>query len=211
MNVFIPVLFMVCPLAALLFLVHFGVSLLFPKVADERRRHPLLFTIWGCFGFVGLLVFSGILSPTMWPPRFLEHRQQRAELLKRIRSAGGWAALQKDCEALVGQNRDDVFRWTRGSDTNALPHAIAVLNPLEVQFYSPAVLQGFKDAPQVPVLHIRVFGIHSTGGHSIPYFGLAVACGTNAGSYRPSPSHGGVIGNRFDSYRQVTDTIYEIY
>ena len=73
------------------------------------------------------------------------------------------------------------------------------------------MVRGYKDEPQIPVVRIKVFGIHSTGGHSIPYFGLEVVCGTNAASYRPQPAHGGVSGNHYDSYKRVTDTIYEIY
>ena len=72
-------------------------------------------------------------------------------------------------------------------------------------------MRDVKDDPQIPVVRIKVFGIHSTGGHSIPYFGLDVVCSTNAASYQPRPSHGGASGNNYDGYRQVTETIYERY
>jgi hypothetical protein len=51
--------------------------------------------------------------------------------------------------------------------------------------------------------------MHSTGGHSIPYFGLEVVCSTNAASYRPQAAHGGE--NYYENYYRVTETIYEIY
>jgi hypothetical protein len=215
MNALMPFLLLfavtVCPLAALLFVVRLVVALFSAKVSEQVRRHPMVHAIWGCFAFVGVLVFLGVFDPAMWPPRSVERREQRAKVLERIQSAGGWTALQKDCEALAERYRDSSFQWLRGFDTNALPHSIATLNPWEVRLYSPQVLNNFKDEPQVPVVHIKVFGIHSTGGHSIPYFGLEVVCATNAGSYRPQPARGGVSGNHYDSYKRVTNTVYEIY
>jgi hypothetical protein len=64
---------------------------------------------------------------------------------------------------------------------------------------------------QVAVVRIKVFGMHSTGGHSTPYFGLEVMSGPDAESYRPRPSRGGVSGNGYRSFSAVTDRIYEIY
>jgi hypothetical protein len=60
-------------------------------------------------------------------------------------------------------------------------------------------------------VHIKVFGMHSSGGHSTPYFGLEVVTGPGAETYRPGPSHGGVSGNGYRSFKAVTDRIYEIY
>jgi hypothetical protein len=203
--------FMIGPVAALLFAVRLIVALFSPKVSGQIRQHPVTHVIWGCLALVGVLVFLGVLDPAMWPPRSVERRAQRAKAVGRIQSAGGWTALQKDCDALAEHYRDSVFQWHRGFSTNALPPAIAALTPKEVIFYSAKVLREFRDEPQVPVVRIKVFGIHSTGGHSIPYFGFEVVCTTNAESYRPQPSRGGVSGNHYGSYRQVTDRIYEIY
>jgi hypothetical protein len=130
--------------------------------------------------------------------------------MERILAAGGWAALQKDCGVLAARYRDSEFVWFRGT-TNTLPPTIAALNPWSVTFYSPGATRDSSDEPSVPVVRIKVFGIHSTGGHSTPYFGLAVVCATNATSYCPPSSHGGVSGNYYTSYQKVTDTIYEVY
>jgi hypothetical protein len=214
MNTFIPTLlvlvFLVCPIAALLFIVRLVVAPFSAKVTEEMRKHPVVHTIWGCLAFVGVLIFLGVIDPAIWPPRSVERREQRTKVVERIQAVGGWAALQKDCDTLVAQYPDSAFVWYR-HDTNALPPTIAALKPWCVIYYSPTVVRGYKDEPQIPVVRIKVFGIHSTGGHSIPYFGLEVVCGTNAASYQPQPAHGGVSGNHYDSYKRVTDTIYEIY
>ena len=67
-----------------------------------------------------------------------------------------------------------------------------------------------QDEPQVPIVRIKIFGLHSTGGHLTPYFGLEVVSGPGAKSYKPRPGRGGLSGNGF-RYRPVTDQIYEVY
>ena len=105
MNTFIPTLlvlaFLVCPIAALLFIVRLVVASFSAKVSVEMRRHPVMRTIWGCFAFVGVLIIFGVLHTAMWPPRSVERREQRAKIIERIQSAGGWPALQKDCDTLA--------------------------------------------------------------------------------------------------------------
>jgi len=131
-------------------------------------------------------------------------------VLERVQSVGGWAAIQSDCDTLAEQHRESAFFWYSGGP-DALPSALAALKPQEVRFYSPRVLRDFKDEPQVAVVYIKIFGLPSTGGHGIPYFGLQVVCGAGAESYRPRPSRGGAPGNAYTSYTPVTDRIYEIY
>ncbi|MCW5553239.1 MAG: hypothetical protein KIS67_13905 [Verrucomicrobiae bacterium] len=210
MSIALTLLFIVCPFAALTFIVRLVCAPFSPKVSDEMRRHPVVHWIWGGFAFLGVLLFLGVLNPMWWPPPSVERRGQRQKVLERVEAAGGWAAIQKDCDALVEQYRDSAFAWHR-YQTNALPPALAALNPWEVRFYSPTVLRDFKDEPQVAVVRIKIFGMHSTGGHSTPYFGLEVVSGAGAETYRPSPSRGGVSGNGYRSYSRVTDRIYEIY
>ena len=209
-GILLPVLFSICALAALLFIPRLICAPFSSKVSGEMRRHPVIHCVWVCLAFVGALVFLGKLDLSRWPPPAVERRTQRAEVVERVQSAGGWAVLQKDCDMLAEHHRDSSFYWHRG-DTNALPPSIAALKPWEVRFESPTNLRDFKDEPQISVVHIKVFGIHSTGGHSTPYFGLEVVCATNAESYRPQPSRGGVSGNHYHSYNRVTDTIYEVY
>ena len=120
---------------AVLFMLRLEVVAFSAKTSEEMRRHPVTHTIWGCLALVGVLVSLGIIHPDMWPPRSVERRTQRAEVLRRIQGAGGWAALQKDCNALVEQRRDGSFVWH--GDTKALPPMIAALKPWSVIFYRP--------------------------------------------------------------------------
>ena len=152
-----------------------------------------------------------ILLNAWWPPEWIVRRDQRKMVADRVQAAGGWTALQQACDALVETNRDSVFQWYRGHGTNVLPTAIAALRPSEVWFYSPIAMRGSVFETEFLVVHIKVFGLHRTGGSAIPFFGLDFVSGTNANQYTPRPSLGGASGNGYDRYRKVADRIYEIY
>jgi hypothetical protein len=197
-----------CLVAALMFLVRIFVAIFSPKVVEQMRKHPAIHVAWGGVTLTVILFFLLLMNVVRWPPLFVERKAQRAKVAERIQSAGGWAALQKDCNALMAEYHENGFDSLGGS-TNPLPLTIAALHPKRVSFIPPAIVSGSKDYPQVPVVRIKVFGGHSTGGHSIPYFGLEVVCSTNAAGYQPRSPQMGVSGNHYDSYRQVTKTIYE--
>lgn len=199
-----------CILPALLLCSRLVCALFSPRSAALVGRHPSGHIALGFLALGGILILVMLLSPAVGPPAFIERRGQRRELLTRVVKAGGWAAIQRDCDALVAQHQDGWFDWHRGM-TNYLPPALAALRPWQVRFDSPRMLRRFRDATQVAVVRIKIFGAHSTGGHSTPYFGLEVVSGGGADSYRPSPSEGGVSGNRHSSYSSVTERIYEIY
>jgi len=199
----VALVFLLCRWAALLCAARLIAATFSPKIRAQIRAHIVLHTILACFAFVGVLTFLNILTLNMWPPPFLDRRAQRAEIATRIQQAGGWSALQKDCNALTEQFRDSSFQWLRHDDTNILPHSLALLRPMEVRFYAPTIMGDFPEAPKVPVVQIQIFGLHRTGGRDIPYFGLVVICATNAGSYHPTPVRYG--------YQKVTDTIFEVY
>ena len=113
--------------------------------------------------------------------------------------AGGWAAIRRDCIVLAKQNTNGFYsHW---HDTN-LPPAIVALRPLLVQY-----------SPQYGCVRMRIFGIHSTGGHSTPYFGLEVDTSTDTIGYKHGSGYdnGGVIGNHHSVAEQIADGIYEIY
>lgn len=231
MRIALTMLFIVCPIAALTFIVRLACAPFSTKVSDEMRRHPVVHWIWGCFAFGGALLFLGVLNPAAWPPPSVERREQRQKVLERVQSVGGWDAVRGGCEALV-TNYPDGLTWfpphsnawvypnpqtephkyyVTNLDYGPLPAAVAALKPKEIRFYPPRLLRDFKDEPQVAVVRIKIFGIHSTGGHSTPYFGLEVPCGTGAERYEPRPSQGGVSGNRHTSFRKVADGVFEIY
>jgi hypothetical protein len=147
--------------------------------------------------FVVPFFFSQFL--TWWPPISLERRAQRGELAERLQAAGGLDAVRRDCITLAEQHTNG-FR-SQWHDTN-LPPAILALKPLIVEY-----------APQNGCVSMRIFGIYSTGGHSVPYFGLEVYTSTNNAVYKHGTGYnnGGVIGNHHSVSEQVAEGIYEIY
>ena len=90
-----------------------------------------------------------------------------------------------------------------------LPAAIAAIQPEEVLFESPTVVRGPHFATNFFVVHIKLFGLHRTGSDAIPYFGLEYVSGANASDYVPEPGEG-ASGNGYDSFRKITDRIYEV-
>jgi len=67
--------------------------------------------------------------------------------------------------------------------------------------------------PEFGCVRIRIFGLHSTGGHSTPYLGLEVDTSTNSVSYNHGAAYGngGVIGNHHAVAEKVAEGIYELY
>jgi hypothetical protein len=146
-----------------------------------------------------IAVFSSWYS-LWWPPPSIQRRSQRETLVERVQAAGGWDAVRRDCISFSLQHTNGFESHWR--DTNGLPKAIAALRPLLVQY----------DPPHGCV-NVRIFGIHSTGGHSTPYFGLEIDTSTNSAGYKHGTGYdnGGVIGNHHSVANQVVDGIYEIY
>jgi len=190
-------LFMVCSLAALTFVVRLVCAPFSAKVSDEMRKHPVVHLVWGGFAFVGVLMFLGLLNPSAWPRPSVERREQRRKVTERVEAAGGWDAIRRDCMILAEQHTNGFYsHW---NDTN-LPPAILALKPRTVEYH-----------PHYGRVSMRIFGNHSTGGHSSPYFGLEVVTEKRDG-YKPGEGYGGgVIGNRHTTNTQVADGIYEIY
>jgi hypothetical protein len=180
-------------------------------VVNSRFSHLVLFAV--------LLAATFLTLPFAWSlvaaGRLRHERQtQRDTVSSRISQAGGWEALKRDSISLIEQHKDSYFDWNR-HDTNALPVAIAALKPMSVEYYPPKFLSELKDGrftdpPNVHIVRIQIFGMHSTGGRSTPFFGLEVVTGAESGSYRPRPG-GGVSGNSHTTYTRVGEDIYEIY
>ena len=166
----------------------------------RSRLIPVLAIAAGLFVLFWYFVVVWRL-PDAWPPASLERRTQRKEISERIQSAGGWSALQHDCDVLSQQHRDAVYFWTPRS-TNALPPAISALKPKEVR----ASWTQHSGEPTELRVHIKVFGLRSTDGHQSPYFGLEVVTGPHAGTYKS-------VRSRFVDLpcELVTNGIYEVH
>ncbi|MGN6556013.1 MAG: hypothetical protein ACTHLW_20080 [Verrucomicrobiota bacterium] len=175
------------------------------------RKNPLRFVVWTILAALFVFyIFPRLLMA--WPPDWIERRTQRRLILERIESVGGWNALKRECMTLVGQHTNEPFEWFRYGDTNALPPTLAALKPMEIRFYPPGIFRGSQQDTSVPVVHIRIFGMPSTGGNASPYLGLEVVCSTNTGAYEPRRGYsGGVPGNRHSTFRKVAENVFEIY
>jgi hypothetical protein len=120
--------------------------------------------------------------------------------MEQVQAAGGWGAIRRDCVSLAEQNTNG-FHSDIGN-TNGMPAAIVTLKPMIVDY-----------EPRYGCVLIRIFGMHSTGGHSTPYFGLEIDASTNSVSFNHGIGYenGGVIGNYHSIYNQVAEGIYEVY
>jgi len=153
----------------------------------------------------------------------MELRIERLHVWKRVHNAGGWAALQRDCDALATKYKDDSFgiRWYKygpQTDTNSLPPAIAALNPQMIEFYSPKIMQEFgggigdRRFGTNLVVRISIFGHHTTGMHEKPWLGLDVLCGSSVTNYIPAGSRPLAPMHSWNwQYRKIADGIYEHY
>jgi hypothetical protein len=173
-------------------------------------RHRVLHLVWGCFALFTAFVLFVLFNPSAWPPAWWERRAQREKVVQRVQSSGGWEALRRDCIVLAQTN--EVVQWIRWhtNDAPALPPAIAALQPQQVDYVSPKLFGPHSDEPRIPIVRIKMFGMHSTGGHSTPYFGLEVVAASSGEDYNPK-ARPSASGNGHLNYRKVSEGIYEIY
>jgi hypothetical protein len=83
------------------------------------------------------------------------------------------------------------------------------LQPQEIYYVSSKFRTGVPGEPRMPIVQIKVFGMHSTGGHSTPYFGLDVVT-TPSTEYAPN-AHRAAYGYAQRNYRKVSEGVYEIF
>jgi hypothetical protein len=180
---------------------------------NQRHASGWVFGIFsGIFlALLALYCFWTLLISGAFPPAWYERRAQRQKLIERIQAAGGWEALRRDCIALAKTNENEIFRWARWV-TNAptLPPAIMALQPQEVYYVSSKFHTGVPDEPQIPIVRIKVFGMHSSGGHSTPYFGLDVVTTPSKVDYSPNARRA-VPGNGHMDHRKLVEGVYEIF
>src|SRR6185437_4538763 len=219
-------------IAGLLFIVQLLCSPFSNKVADQIVQHPVIHAVWACFGAFSFYVLTVWFGPSSWPPRWWERRSQRKTVLEKVTLAGGWDAIHQGCEELL-TTHTNVFVWypprkgvqmylspqtkptnyyVTNIDYGPLPSAVAALTPREVTYYPPEVLaHKSRNAPTVPIVLIKIFGMHATGGHSQPYYALEVVCGPDAQTYSPKPGDGGISFSRPITYNKVSEGVYEVY
>src|SRR5580765_2471508 len=183
---FFQVLFLGCFLVELLFFVRLLCAPFSEKIREQMSRHRVLHWVWGCCALFTAFVWFVLFNPSAWPPTWWERRAQRSRVVQRVQSAGGWQALRRDCISFAQTNEIvEWFRW-HTNDAPALPPAIAALQPQQVSHVSPKLLgRPHSDEPQFPIVRIKIFGMHATGGHSTPYFGLEIVAAMSGDDYNP--------------------------
>jgi len=175
-----------------------------------NKNRSLSWIIWIPMVLLALYFFLMLVNTDAFPPAWYVRRSQEQKLMERVQFAGGWEAIRHDC-ILLAQTNEIVqrIRW-RTNDAPPLPQAIAALQPQQVDFLSPKFLGAIPGEPRTPVVRIKLFGMHSTGGHSTPYFGLEVVTDSSTKRYTPKASTA-ASGNGFLNYQMISEGIYEIY
>ncbi|MGH7951107.1 MAG: WD40 repeat domain-containing protein [Limisphaerales bacterium] len=64
LPIIILVIFIVCPILALLFIVRIACAFFSKKVASQIRKHPIYNGAWGCLALVGILAFIRAFTPS---------------------------------------------------------------------------------------------------------------------------------------------------
>lgn len=191
---------------ALAFIVRFFLAPFSRKIRNQIREHHFLHFLGGMIALCYCFFWFALIRQ-MWPPHWLELRKQRNIVAERVQTAGGWDELRNGCVRLTQTHEDDGFVWFR-REPQTLPVSIASLNPQEVRFYPPQWLP--KDASKLSVVHIKILGMHATGGHSTPYYGLDVICEPGTPAYAPNPAPT-ALGNSYFQYRKLAENICEVF
>jgi len=137
--------------------------------------------------------------PSFWPPRWMERRDQRKQVIQRVEAAGGWAKLVQDTQILLATNDSPYVRISPRWETNfVLPTTIATLKTRDVELSK-------MEGPSTALLHI--FGYHSTGGRGQANYWLFVV---EEGSEKKAIES---LRSRFSNrtIRQITNSVFEVY
>jgi len=173
--------------------------------------------------------------------RWLEWHKQRREVISRIESYGGWEKLRQACESFAS-NRLENYAWqSPGTGTTVwidrqtqkpyatnsfhelIPAQFSALNPQTVYYHAPEPSESepegnIKEFCKMPVFQIGFFGTHRAFGEdaSNSFYGIEIACGTNADIYFPRPPQFSLRNRWFPGdwhshYRKVAKGVFEIY
>jgi hypothetical protein len=182
-------------------------------------------TVIRCLTYPGLIIFAVYLilpivtGPNRGPSFETQRKWQRKTVEERVQSAGGWAAVRRDCETLVANSPHSYFFWfpprtnahvteysnsvpfrsyVTNIDYGHLPTALATLQPREIE--SDTITNG------PAIVRIKLFGMRRTGMRDIPYYGLWVVCGGSSHDYVPR-----LTGGPGRAIKKVADGIFEVH
>jgi hypothetical protein len=176
-------------------------SLFSNTVWQSVRRRPLLHVLGLCLALAPFLLSY---LPYWWPPLSLERSRQRRTVNSIVQSNGGWETFRLEAASLIEFSRtNEQSQWAprhRGPEYQ-LPTGfplLTILNPQEVDV-RPYTPQGTEQA-----VFVKVYGMHSTGGRGIPFYGLL---------YAPAPldSPKEPVGLDRVVREQIVPSVYELH
>jgi len=162
-------------------------------------------------GFVTLVVgvaLIAFIAPAIldeighWHERKWKYQDAR----QRVEKAGGWESLKTTSlfffTNIQSKPYFDEFYFWRGNrhGTNPLPSALETLQPWRIQY--------LRDSNNIPILSLRLYGIHRTGSYSEPYYAIWVICTNVSTNYVPAmvgdgPGRRGIIERKGDAIFEV--------
>ena len=135
-------------------------------------------------------------------PAWLKRHEERKIAFERVKQAGGWDALKKDCLILAKQQTNyehgDLIWLRYNTNFPPLPSAIAALKPFQVRC---------NPSEPVPVVRIHVVGHHSTD-FAWPEYWLWFVCGETPDNY--SPKLGFHSGWFRTTIQKLTNSVFEV-
>ena len=147
-----------------------------------------------------LLFYLGLSFWSNWPPKWMERRDQRKEVFKRVEGAGGWSQLFGDTSALLSTNDSPGLSITPRFDTNiVLPPSIAALKARDIDLHK---WEGSSTA------FFHIYGYHSTGGRGQAGYWLYVVAG---GSEDKAIESLRSRLTRSRTIHQITNGVFEVY
>jgi hypothetical protein len=218
MRFLLPWIWLFVFVVGLAFLARVIHALFSEKAAQRIKNHPIVHGFWalpGIFSALILLLFFDPMLINIWPPHWLELKRQRETVQQRVQAAGGWEKLRQDCITFANTNQNENVFWIRWNTNHiALPSTLTGLNPFMIN-YCPTNLasksnQTSGNEPEVSVLHIQIFGMHRTGGHDTPYYGLDILREPEPKDFQPQSTDPNQRYSHFH-YRKIADGIYEVY
>jgi hypothetical protein len=200
MQFILPWVWLLVFVIGLAFIARMACAIFSEKARQRVKRSPILHALWSISGIFAVLFLMDPFFANIWPPHWLELKRQREIVRERVQAAGGWEKLRQDCITFANTNQNEAFFWIRWNTNHVnLPATMSALDAQVIRYSPPSMLS--KDNPDYPVVHIKIFGMHSTGGHSIPFYGLEVIPGQETSPSQNSGFH----------YQKIIEGVYEVY
>jgi hypothetical protein len=154
---------------------------------NEDRHQPTMLESLSKVTRISVVVLGGVFVVFYLLPRVAleltknsERKKVYADAMERVETAGGWNEIEKVCltlsSNLIEQRSGAVFYWSRGI-TNPIPAVLEKLRPWDIRLQT--------NGNHIPVMQVRLAGMHRTGSYDQPYYGIWVVCTNTSTDYIP--------------------------